>query len=95
MAKFDYYTIEPQTCEYTQKKSFAVYGHGIYENTSVLAGQYRRCFIDNFNTIEEAQKAYPDADESGSTKINIPMSDCPPSDFDPADAGEVWHEEDY
>lgn len=90
MSDFDSYTIEPF------EDKFAVYGHGTYEESSVLAGQYRRCFIDMYDTEEEAQKAHPEAESSGSTKfMSDQMMDSfenspAPDWFDPADAGEEW-----
>lgn len=75
-----------------------VFGHGEYPRDSVLAGQYARIFMARFETLEEAQEAYPTATvPEYSTRIPsgwIPMSDIAPVDFDPADAGERW-DEDY
>jgi hypothetical protein len=92
--QFNYhsYTIEK---EY---EKFAVFGHGEYPEDSVLAGQYARGFIDSFDTLEEAQAVYPEA-EFSELKTGIPsgwrvMSDLPPTDFDPYYAGERW-DDDY
>lgn len=98
MSEFDRYTIEPFMDEYLidPPEEYAVYGHGTYEDSSVLAGQYRRCFLDVFSSAEEAREAYPTAEESDSTKhITDQMMDAfenspPPDWFDPADAGEEW-----
>lgn len=38
-----------------------VVGWGTYPDTSVLAGQPMKCFIDNFATEEQARAAYPQA----------------------------------
>lgn len=89
MSEFDWHTIEPFENEY------AVYGHGTYEESSVLAGQYRRCFLEVYDTEAEAIAQYPEAQvEEGSTKVFADMatgmSDMAPSWFDPADAGEEW-----
>jgi len=53
---------------YTIRKSRSVYSHGwdvhgFYEapESSVLAGQTLKRFIDAFSTLEAAQAAYPDA----------------------------------
>jgi hypothetical protein len=93
MEDFDWYTIE-ENHEFPGE--YLVYGHGTYEASSVLAGQYRRCFIDSYPTLEAAQEKYPDAEVSGSTKYiadtcarsfeNSPEPDW----FDPGDAGEEW-----
>lgn len=40
---------------------WTVYEHGVYERGSVLAGQSRRIWLDDFDTLEEAVIAYPDA----------------------------------
>jgi len=74
-----------------------VYEHGRYERGSVLAGQSRRSFIDCYASLDEAKAAYPKADVlDHSTKVHHnPMPHHAPSWFDPAEAGEVWSEEDY
>ena len=38
-----------------------VLGWGVYEDGSVLAGQAKKVFLDNFPTEEEARTAYPAA----------------------------------
>ena len=50
----------------------AQYGHGVsvyewgrYPRGSVLAGQTRKQYVDGFDTVEQAQAAYPKADVSG------------------------------
>lgn len=93
---WDHVTIEPGRDEYTGQPEWYVYGHGEYDDSSVLAGQYRRCFLDTFQTVEEALVAYPSAEVLGhSTRVSVPpMPSCPPKWFDPADAGERW-DEDY
>jgi hypothetical protein len=40
---------------------WTVYEHGVYDRDSVLSGQSRRTWLDDFDTLEEAQKAYPEA----------------------------------
>lgn len=71
---------------------YDVYEHGTYPRHSVLAGQARRSFVDTFDTLEDAQRRFPKAQvlEHSSRPFEQPMSDCPPSWFDPADAGEEW-----
>lgn len=89
----DYYTIEPSRCG----EFYDVYGHGRYERSSVLAGQLGRSFQDSFATLEEAKAAYPQAEETGSSKFmysQLSMPSSPPSGFDPADAGERWNPDD-
>ncbi len=40
---------------------WTVYQHGVYGRDSVLSGQSRRIWLDDFDTLEEAVIAYPDA----------------------------------
>jgi hypothetical protein len=71
----------------------AVYSHGEYETWSVLAGHNRRVFLDRFDTVEEAQRAYPTAEVlQHSTKVEINLPKQAPAWFDPLDAGESWDE---
>ena len=51
-----------KTIENGKDGGFSVYEFGEYTESSVLAGQTCKRFVDNFDTIEEAQAAYPDAD---------------------------------
>jgi len=46
---------------YSRAEGFTVYEISEYEESSVLAGQQRRRFMDTFDTVEEAQRAYPEA----------------------------------
>ena len=52
-----------QTIEANQYNSFSVYEFGVYPESSVLAGQTRKTFLDMFDTIEEAKASYPEAVE--------------------------------
>ena len=93
-AKFDCITIEGPTQD--DPKPYVAYGHGVYEDSSVLAGQDRRVFLDYFDTLEDAVKAYPDGELGVFTSSpRSVMPSCAPSDFDPYDAGECWGEDDY
>jgi hypothetical protein len=89
----DYTTIEKD--DYSG--DWFVYGWGTYGSNSVLEGQQRRVFLDAFKTREEAEIKYPNADplDLPSTPPHPPMPETPPDWFDPADAGEVWHEDDF
>jgi hypothetical protein len=53
----DYYTIEPDGYG-----KVSVYGWGVYERSSVLAGQQRKSYLDGYATAAEALVAYPGAD---------------------------------
>lgn len=92
---FDSITIEPSV---HGGKPYAVYGHGEYEEWSVLAGQPRRVFLNSFDTVEEAL-AWVKTSEYGeaeviehSTKTDVNLPKTPPEWFDPLDAGESWDE---
>jgi hypothetical protein len=76
---------------------YGVYAYSEYPESSVLAGQTKRSFVDSFDTLAEAQKTYPAATwngEGGSGYTPLVLPDTPPDWFDPANAGEVWHEDD-
>lgn len=47
--------------------TWTVYEHGMYPRSSVLAGQHRRVWMDDFESLEEAKDAYPEAEVSGDT----------------------------
>ena len=89
ISKYDWLSIEPH------RDGWAVYGHGTFEPTSVLAGQPSRTFLDSFDSVNEAEEKYPDAEVvRGSTRVECTLPATPPSWFDPAAAGERW-DEDY
>ncbi len=81
--------------------------NGVYERSSVLAGQEFSQLIRPYDSVEEAEREAPKmVEELGypgfkvTTHLDayhppafIPLN--PPSDFDPLDAGEAWGEEDY
>ena len=69
-----------------------------YERGSVLAGQQQEVPVEWYPTLEAAKAAHPAAHVSDVPRYrgHRPMvSHCPPADFDPMDAGEVWSENDY
>jgi hypothetical protein len=87
-------TIEPNATSAAYGCPFAVYRHGVYEQSSVLAGSPKRTFLDSFETVEAAQAKYPQAEVRGfSTKVHFEMPRTPPDWFDPTFCGEVWSEE--
>ena len=49
ISKFDYLTIQPSTHSWDLNK-YAVYGHGTYEESSVLHGKPKRSYLDSFMT---------------------------------------------
>lgn len=61
---------------------WTVYEHGTYERGSVLEGQSRRVWLDDFETLDEARAAYPDADViDGTTYRPQPLSHLPGEDL--------------
>ncbi len=76
---------------------WSVYGYDKYPESSVLAGQRRRMYLNSFSTVEDAAEAYPDA-ELSQYSGKFPVAEAPvlaPEWFDELDAGEVWGENDY
>ena len=51
-----------KTIENGKDGGFSVYEFGEYPESSVLAGQTCKRFVDNFDTVEEAQASYPSAE---------------------------------
>ena len=96
---YDRITIEP--FHDTFFEGFAVYGHGVYPESSVLAGQSRRAHLDMFETMEDARREWPFAEVldhstkavrfGGESLENLSgLPECAPDWFDPAAAGESW-----
>lgn len=81
--EFDYYTISADK----RHEAFNVYGWGEYEESSVLAGQTRKQFIDSFDTLAQAQAAYPQASLSSAwIEPRVSLSHLPGED-DPVAGG--------
>jgi len=59
MTDFDYMHILSR--EGIHGEEYVVKGYDRFPQNSVLAGQTRINFVDSFNDLEEAQKAYPEA----------------------------------
>ena len=66
---------------------YGVYGHDIYPSSSVLAGQTRNIFLESFDTLEDAEKNYPEAEishpflEPKNTFDHLPDSPDFPEDY--------------
>ena len=56
-----HYTIELGRGETYRNGRWTVYGHDRYPSTSVLAGQDRRTWVQDYDSLELAQAAYPHA----------------------------------
>jgi len=80
-----YQTIEQGSRGATYRNSdetFTVYEISKYPRSSVLAGQQRRVWLDEFTSLEDAQKAYPDAEVSGCTYREPYLNHLPDDDTD-------------
>lgn len=91
---FEWYTLERRDGD----GSCWLVGHGVYPESSVLAGQERVALLEWFGSLKEAREAHPDAEVLPFDQVSRSSARCPdipPADFDPLACGEVWHEEDY
>jgi hypothetical protein len=61
---------------------WTVYEHGVYDRDSVLSGQSRRTWLDDFDSLEEAQKAYPEAVVCACSTYSAACLDHLPEDGD-------------
>ena len=102
------FTIERSRGATYDSEDFSIYAHDRYPRSSVLAGRDRRAWIgssdDKGELIEACKRAKVNVGLGGSTFVEPTgdslgdlsgLPECPPSWFDPADAGEAWGEEDY
>lgn len=80
--KFDYYTLRHS------RHGVDVLGWGTYPESSVLAGQSMKVFLDTFDTEAEARAAYPQAGEFSSrwTEPQVSLAHLPGED-DPVPGG--------
>lgn len=91
------------------REDYCLYGYSEYDDSSVLAGQPRKTFVCCFGECDmgfmvatevcrvkgiELQPRRGGGSLSGSLANHSGLPSVPPSDFDPADAGESW-DEDY
>lgn len=98
--RLDCFTIEPGfDTEGHDLGTWEVYGHSTYGRESILEGQPKRVFVESYSTLESAQLSCPTADVTGNTRQYAfgdsladmsGLPECPPSWFDPEDAGEWW-----
>ena len=83
----DFYTIEPNAYG-----EVSVYGWGVYEASSVLAGQQRKSFVDGYATAAEALVAYPDADvHGGRVPAYNSVSHLPDREMNAYEEEGYWH----
>jgi hypothetical protein len=81
-------TIEPAK----YGNGFTVYEWGTYGESSVLAGQTKKQYLDGFDTIEEAKEAYPEADVTGVQSAYNTFDHLPDED---GNIGPSPHDMDY
>ena len=62
--------------------TFTVYEHSTYGRSAVLSGQPRRVWLDDFETLADAQSAYPDAEPMEGTTYAAPSLHHLPDDGD-------------
>lgn len=80
--KFEYYTMNAEP-----DGSVFVYGWGVYERSSVLAGQSMKKGLDHFDSAEEAMKVYGDMNYSSKwTEPQVSLNHLPGED-DPVPGG--------
>jgi hypothetical protein len=70
-----------QGATYSNDK-YTVYEISTYSRSSVLAGQQCRRWMDDFETLEEAKAAYPDAELIEGTTYQEPDLSHLPDDTD-------------
>lgn len=75
-------TIERGRGETYANDRWTVYEHSTYPSSSVLAGQHRRVWVDDFDTLAEAQRAYPKAVVIGGSTFTPPSLDHLPDGGD-------------
>jgi hypothetical protein len=56
--RYDYLTYE------ARRDIFVVHGWSTYPESSVLAGQAMKCYIDSFSCEEDVKAKYPEAEAS-------------------------------
>lgn len=71
----------PSRGETYRDEVYGVYAYDTYPRDSVLAGEERRTFLDSFETIEEARKAYPGAKETGCQFVRRNFNHLPGEDL--------------
>jgi len=93
-----YNVIERQTIEPDRRgDGWWLAQYGVYGLTSVLAGQGFRQLSKHYKTLKQAQSKNPGIevlDEPGCVPLAF-LPENPPDWFDPLNAGEAWHEDDY
>lgn len=82
-SKYDYLTYNVKGGQFP----ICVYGWSTYPESSVLAGQAMKCFIDSFEEVEDALALYPSAKPSSQwTEPRVSLSHLP-GENDPVPGG--------
>ncbi len=86
---YDYFTIEPS--RYSDDE-YIVYGWGLYPQSSVLAGQQRKVMLEEFETLEEAQKRYPKAEQTSFINPVITTNHLPDYEMNSYEEENYWYD---
>jgi len=86
---YDYFTIEPS--RYSDDE-YIVYGWGIYPQSSVLAGQQRKVFLEEFETLEEAKEKYPRAEQTSFINPVITTNHLPDYEMNSYEEENYWYD---
>lgn len=88
-------TIERAYSKYANPsgEGYAIYHHFIYPNSSVLAGQSGRAYLEGADTLEELTAKYPGVEVLGHSTYIDPATVQPSGS--PEDYEEPWDENDY
>ena len=91
----DTLTIEPAYSKYANPsgEGFALYHHFTYPNSSVLAGQRGRQYLEGADTLLELTTKYPTVEDQANSSYIDPDTVQPSGS--PEDYEEPWDENDY
>lgn len=91
VSKYDYLTYNIDS-----DGEIILIGWDSYPSHSVLAGQARKNRLCSYSDTDKLHAHFPDVNGSSKwTEAQATVAPCPPSDWDPMDAGEHWGEDDY
>ena len=86
---YDYFTIEPS--RYSEGE-YIVYGWGIYSQSSVLSGQQRKVMLEEFETLGEAQKKYPKAEQTSFINPVLTTNHLPDYEMNAYEEENYWYD---
>ena len=73
-----------------QEYSWSVFKWSIWEKGSLLAGQQKKVYVNTFDSLEEAEKAYPEA--NGGTGYTNTFDHLPAEEMTAREEEEYWGE---